>query len=354
MGAVTYSKLSGKNDATFGKFLHPIKALIENESNSWEKQRAIVDILCNVEKSNKYAETIFGQSDFDTFQSASEGQRAENDSVQLTYNKTIEHIPFMKEFTITKEMADDAKFGMGANMTSKPKSFVRAYYKTRTKLAAWAFIHGDQSNGVFNKAKVDLTCGDKLSLFNKAHTFALEKFKGKTQSNFFYDANLTNNEAEVSRALSVLSNKMRNFKDENNETMDYTPDIIIIPSNQAMLESKIKKVVGTMREAGDNHNDINLNFNNYTIVVLPGWETTDERFILMSSEANKALLGTMFFNRIPLDVSTEVDIHTRNMIWNGYCRFGIGHSTWKHCLMAVNGTAVSSTATNLNLGAITA
>ena len=63
----SYSVMSGKNDPMFGKFEHPIKALIENESNLCEKNKSILDVLFNVEKSNRYAETIMGESDFDTF-----------------------------------------------------------------------------------------------------------------------------------------------------------------------------------------------------------------------------------------------------------------------------------------------
>ena len=74
MSNFIYSAMSGKNDPMFGKFEHPIKALIENESNICEKQKSILDFLFNVEKSSRYAETIMGESDFDTFQSKQEGQ----------------------------------------------------------------------------------------------------------------------------------------------------------------------------------------------------------------------------------------------------------------------------------------
>ena len=166
--------MSGKNDAMFGKFEHPIKALIEEESNLCEKNKTILDVLYNVEKSNRYAETIIGESDFDTFMAKEEGQGAENDSVEKTYDKTISHVEFAKEFTITRKMADDAKFGMGANMKNKPKKFVRAYYKTRIKLAAEALINATSASMVFNRATVDLTVGDKLPLFSSKHTYATE------------------------------------------------------------------------------------------------------------------------------------------------------------------------------------
>ena len=102
---IVYSKLSGKNDAMYGKFEHPIKALIQNESNALEKKKSILDVLYNVEKSNRYAETVMGQSDFDVFQSVKEGQGAENDSVESTFKKTIEHIAFMKEFAANNPKA---------------------------------------------------------------------------------------------------------------------------------------------------------------------------------------------------------------------------------------------------------
>ncbi len=344
MSNFTYSASSGKNDPMFGKFEHPIKMIIENESNLCEKNKTILDRLFNVEKSNRYAETIMGESDFDTFQSKQEGQGAENDSVEKTYDKTIEHIEFAKEFTITKKMADDAKFGMGTNMKNKPRAFVRAYYKTRIKLAAQALINGTAESMVFNKARVDLTVGDKKSLFHSAHTYSTSKMKGKHQSNYFY-GDITSSSDVFEEALGIAANKLRNFKDENGETMGYTADILIIPCNRPKLEMMAKKVVGSERTTGSSNNDINTQYGNWTLVVLDGWETEDDRFMVMSSEANENLLGNMFFNRVPLDIRNGIDDHTRNMYWNGYCRFGVGFTTWKHIALFVNSSSEVTGAT---------
>ena len=341
MADVIFSAMSGKNDALFGKFEHPIKALIENESNAWEKKKNILDFLFNVEKSNNYAETIIGQSDFDTFQAKGEGQRAENDSVEQTYKKTIEHIEFAKEFTITRKMAADSKIGMGAQMKAKPAAFVRSYHKTKIKLGEWALANGTSANGVFNKATVDLTTGDGLPLFNGAHTYAKKGMKG-TQSNYFYGADLLTTEAGFESFLNLAANKIRNFKDDNGETMEYTADIVIIPGNRPHLEAIAKKVIGSERTVGSNNNDINIQYGNWNLVVLTGWQTEDDRCIVMSSEANRNLMANMFYNREKLDVRNEVDIHTRNYIWNGYCRFGAGFTTWKHALLMVDGSTAPS------------
>ena len=334
MSDFIYSAMSGKNDPLFGRFEHPIKALIENESNVCQQQKTILDVLFNVEKSNRYAETIMGESDFDTFQSKEEGDPAAHDTVQKTYNKTIEHIEFAKEFTITRKMAADAKFGMGANMKNAPRKFVRAYYKTRVKLAAQALINGTQNEMTFNGATVNLQTGDELPLFSSAHKYAKEDMTG-TQSNYFY-GDLTSDSATFENALATLANKVRNFKDENGEIMGYTADVLIIPCNRPGLEQMAKKIVGSERTTGTNHNDINTQYGNWTLVVLDGWETTDDRFMVMSSEANENLLGNMFFNREKLDITSDIDKHTRNYFWNGYCRFGVGFTTWKHIALAVD------------------
>ena len=343
MANFSYSVMSGKNDPMFGKFEHPIKALIESESNQCEKNKTSLDFLFNIEKSSRYSETIMGESDFDTFMAKGEGQEAENDSVQKTYDKNIEHIEFGKEFTITRKMADDAKFGMGANMKARPKKFVRSYYKTRVKLGAEALINATASSFVFNRATVDLTVGDKLPLFHNKHTYFTDKMKGKTQSNYFY-GEFSTDETKFEETLAILANKLRNFKDENGENMGYTADVLIIPCNRPKLEMMAKRVIGSERTTGSNNNDINTQYGNWTLVVLDGWETTEDEIMVMSSEANKNLMGNMFFNRVKLDIQNGIDPHTRNFFWNGYCRFGVGFTTWKHIIRLKTSTASTATA----------
>lgn len=348
MANVIYSAMVDKNEPMFGKFVHPIKALITSESDQWEKNKNLLKALFNVQKSNRYAETIMGQSDFDTFMSKGEGQGAENDSVETTFDKTIEHIEFAKEFTITKKMADDAKIGIGVNAESKAKHFIRAYHKTQVELAAQALANGTKASMVYNKATVDLVTGDKLPLFHSAHPYATANMKGKKQSNYFY-GQFTADTATLQKAMHTLAVQMRNFKDENGSNMGFVADTLIIPCNRPALESAAKVICGTERTAGSSNNDINTQYGGWTLVVLDGWETDDDRFMIMSSAANESLLGNMFFNRVALDIRSGVDDHTRNMYWNGYCRFGVGFTTWKHILLAVNSTDAVSGAEHLTI-----
>lgn len=343
---IIYSAGIQANEPMFGKFLHPIKALIENESNNLEKQKTILDVLYNVEKSNRYAETVMGESDFATFASKEEGAAAEKDTVQKTFDKTIEHIEFAKEFVITRKMADDAKFGIGANIKSKPKKFVRAYYKTKVDIAAKALINGKNATMTYSNSTVDLKTGDGKPLFSNAHPYALASMGSKTQSNLFY-GDISSSEEKFEIALNALANKVRNFKDENGATMGYVADILIIPCNRPQLEMMAKRVCGSERTTGSANNDINTQYGNWTLVVLDGWEVDKDEIMVMSSEANENLLANMFFNRVSLDITNDVDKHTRNFFWNGYCRFGVGFTTWKHIARCSQSTEAVTGATAL-------
>ena len=98
---IIYSKSHPYNNAAIGRLEAPIKMIIEHESDLLSKKGGICDWLFNVEKSNKFGESIVGQNEFDVFRATIEGNGAESDTISETYRKFIEHIQFTKEFVIT-------------------------------------------------------------------------------------------------------------------------------------------------------------------------------------------------------------------------------------------------------------
>lgn len=352
---IIYSKSSGLANGAIGKLETPIKMVIEHESDLQTKKGGICDWLFNVEKSGKFGETIIGQNEFDIFSAAEEGAGAENDSIVETYRKFIEHIQFMKEFTITAQMMEDANYGVAADAKRRAENFTRAYYKTMHKICEYALANGTATSGTFAKATLDLTAPDGLALFSSSHTYGGGSAAAGTQANFFWgdifasgssDARATS-AAVFEEALSELSFKLRNMKDENGEVLGYTADTIILPGNRPVAEVIAKKVCGSEGALGNGYNDVNLHYGNWNIIVMPNWQTSDNRCMIMSSEANKNLSGNMFFNRVPLTVSNWVDHHTGNYIWNGRCRFGVGFGTYKHILLAVDAESAVTGATAL-------
>ena len=348
---ISYSKSSGLTSAAIGKLETPIKMIIEHESDLITKKGGIATALFNIEKSNRFGETIVGGNEFDIFVGAEEGEFAEQDFIAETYSKFIEHIQYMKEFVISAQMMEDANYGIAADTKRRAENFARAYHKTINKICEFALMNGTSESGYFAALPVDLTAPDGLPLFNNAHKWgsAVRGISG-TQSNYFYGnvfstgaASARTPSAEVFEdALSKLSVKIRNMKDENGSPLGYTADTIIIPGNRPKLESIVKKVCGSESSVGAFTNEVNLHYGMWNVVILPNWQTTDDRIMIMSSEANKNLCGNMFFNRVPLTVSNWVDHHTGNYVWTGRCRFGVGFGSYKHILLAVDSASAVS------------
>ncbi len=345
----------GKSQETlgaYGKIDTPIKMIIEHESDMLSKKGGVCDWLFNVEKSSRFGETIIAENEFDVFKATVEGGSAALDTIKETSKKFIEHIQFTKEFIITAEMMEDANWGVASDAKRRAENFARAYYKTRNKICEAALINATNSTTEYAGATVDTTAPDGKPLFASGRII---NDGGATQSNFYYgnifgkttDATRTLSTEYFEEALSYLSVKMRNMKDENGYPLGYTADTIIIPGNKPKLESIVKKVCGSDGALGNGYNDINLHYGNWNVVVLPGWTPGDNRIMIMSSEANKNLSGNMFFNRIPLTVNNWVDHHTGNYIWNGRCRFGVGFGSYKHIMLAVDSENAVTGATKL-------
>ena len=352
---IVYSKNSNLNNAVFGKIQTPIKMVIEHESDVLSKKGGIRDWLFNVEKSNKFGETIITHNEFSTFKPTYEGSGAESDTVVQTRSKFIEHIQFMKEFIVTSEMLEDANYGLAIDAKRRAENFTRAYYKTMNTLCEMTLSAATTDYIEYGDTTLNLCTSDGKPLFHSTHTWGANVSSTGSQSNLFCGdicASGTGDSRTLSAAvleegIAELSNKLRNMKDENGEPMGYTADTIILPGNKSKLEQLVKKVCGSEYAPGNNHNDININYGRWNVVILPHWQTNDNRFMVMSSEANKNLCGNMFFNRIPLTISDWVDNHTGNYYWTGRCRFGIGFGSYKHILMAVDSATTISDHTKL-------
>lgn len=336
----SYIKSSGLNDATIGKISTPIKMVIEHESDLLERQGGTCSRLFNIEKSNHFGETIVIQKEFDIFRAVAEGNAATSDFISDMSRKFIEHIQFMKEFSISAEMIEDANFGIAADAKRRAQNFTRAYYKTKNKICEYALANATTYKGSFGGATIDLTSNDGAPLFSSEHIWGdavdQKQCNYYTTDLIYSGSDRAYTPEKFAPALFKLSCLLRNMKDENGEPIGYTADTIILPGNKPMLESVVKAVCGSESITGSANNDINLHFGNWNIVVMPSWQATDTRFIIMSSEANRNLSGNMFFNRVPLTISNWIDHHTGNHIWSGRCRFGVGFGSYKHVIMAVD------------------
>ena len=346
---VIYCKNDGAHFAAIGRIETPIKMIIERESNILDQKGGICDWLFNVEKSNRFAETIVSQGDFGIFMSTSEGEDANQDSFIENPGKYIEHIQFTKEFVITAEMMEDAVNGIATDAKRRAESFTRAYYRTRNKICETALAKGNEYSANFGGTTLNLTTWDDLPLFHNSHSCG-----SMPQSNYFW-GNFTTSASDSTKldaprfaeVLYMLSHELRSMKGDNGEILGYTADTIILPGNRPKLEAMVKAVCGSETSPFTTDNNINLHYGNWNIIVLPSWTTTRDEFMLMSSEANKNICGNMFFNRIPLSIDNWIDHRSGNYIWTGRCRFGVGFGNYKHILRAINSSDEIEDATEL-------
>jgi len=326
---IIYGKLGGEHDPEIGKYDKPIKMIIEKESNVWENKKGILENCFNQEKSNKFAETTLSEGGFFGFKAIKEGQRAPNLEKTSGFDKTIQHITYAGEFAITEEMIEDAKFGIASDTRRAAKEMTAGYYRLREKAVQQALINAVSASCNFADGTLDLTTGDGLSLFNKDHKY---KSRSGTQTNYFKNGTSTTmtSATVLPLLLKKLSSKIRNYKDENGDCLGYVADTILLPCNRPELEDNILKVCGSERVTGNGNNDVNTQYGNWNVMVLNGWECSSDKFMVMSSDANRELYANMFYRRVDPTVTAEKDFHTGDYQWKLRARFGIGFNTWKH------------------------
>lgn len=307
----------------------------EAQRNNYDN---IVSALTIEKNSKRWGEKSITMGGLGDFQAKTEGAAATQDDYEQGYEKFVEHATFALEVEISKELKDD---NMIDTARQKTINLVQAYKRTRARLATQAITGavGAATSISFNGATIDITTGDGKALFNEAHT--LKSVVGTTQCNFFSDVL-----GSTTVVLNKASNKMRNFKDDKGNVLGFMPDTVILPGNDPEYEDFVKRVIGSDGEVGTNNNDINTQRGKWKYVVDPEWtptiSSTNHPIILLSSEAMKALQGTKLFDRTKLDIMTDVDVHSRNLTYNGFARMSITHPNWRHVMMI--GSADSSTA----------
>lgn len=323
MGIIV-SKNSNLNDDLWNEWSDQLIAVMQDTDTEKNNADDFVNSVFNVKDSKKFGEKATALTEFSDFEMVEEGGSAVQDDLQEGFAKLIEHKAFMKKFVLTAEMAEDSAVDM---MKAKATNFVNSYKRSRAQYASNALTSQAATFSFGSATGLDSTTGDGKALFATDHP---SKKGDLTQSNVF-----TNAFGTTSAMLNRLANIGRNFKNSSGIAMGYTFDTIIIPSNCYELEDTIKKIIKTDLMVGSDLNDVNTQKGLWKLIVDPFWQVEEGKapYILMSSQANKEMLGNLFFDRIPLTMKDDVDIDTHNYIWSGRARFSAGFSNWSHVIL---------------------
>lgn len=326
------------NNREWDEWATLLDSVIFDSDAQRNKYDDIVTAITLEKTSKRWGEKSITMGGLGDFQAKAEGADATQDAYEQGYEKFVQHATFALEVEISKELKDD---NMIDDAKQKTINLVQAYKRTRARLATQAITKavGDTETISFNGTTIDVTTGDKKALFNEAHT--LKSISGATQSNYFSDVLGSN-----TTVLNKASNKMRNFRDDRGNVLGFIPDTIILPGNDPEYEDFVKRVIGSDGEVGSDHNDINTQRGKWKLVVDPEWQPTisqnDHPVILLSSEGLKALQGTKFYDRTKLDIMTDVDVHSRNLTYNGFARMSITFPNWRH-VMFLGSSAATTT-----------
>ena len=333
MAGIIFSESSGVNDSVFGKSQAPIKMIIEKSGEAYE-QESIVKELFNMETSSNYAEKITSMTAMDGFKPVGENGEYPKDHMQEGFSKTLEHVEWKDSFAISKAMVQDSKI---LDLKKRPEAFMAGFGRTRERFGAALFGGAISGKGSveFAGRKFDTTSADGVNLFSTAHKSKLNK---GSQSNMFSD--------EFSKdALAAMECKMQDFRGENGEILDVTPDLILIP-NDYLLKKAVFEAVGADKDPNTANNGFNFLFGRWTIVVwnyLNQFITAGSKpWVLGSSKYNKSNMGAVWFDRQPLEITSYIDNNNGSNCWNGDARFSAGFNDWRAYAVggAENGTTL--------------
>lgn len=333
--AINFSKSSGINDDLWNEWAGQLVAVMQDTDNEKNNDEEFLNSVFNVKKSKRFGEKATGVTEFGNFEIVGEGQDGIQDELQEGFAKLIEHKQFIKTFVCTAEMAEDSQIDV---MKTKAANFIRSYKRSRAQYASNALTaEGDAF--VYGKAtELDRTTGDAKALFATDHPGKLAGVGA--QSNVFTNAFGTD-----TAMLNRLANIGRNFKNESGHVMGYTFDTIVIPGNCPELEDTIRRIIRSDLTVGYNLNDANTQKGLWKLVVDHLWTVEEGKapYILMSSQANKELMGNTFYDRIPLSMKDDVEVKSHNLVWSGRARFSAGFYNWRHVIMggATAGTTLT-------------
>ena len=334
------SKNGGLIDDTWNVNAQMMEAYINDVYTEKSNFDAYVKEVFIAQKSDRFGEKIGSVTTVGDFTPmTADGANAPKVDIISGPTKTLVHTTFKEQFRITREAKEDAEIDM---MQAKARGMVQAYKRTRAKFASKALTANaeagtTQTTFAFGGVSgFDCTSADGKAVFAVDHPLVVND--GITQSNIF-----TNAFGNDDKMLQILANYGKNFLNNSGNVMGYDFDTIIIPSNCPNLEKVVKKIIRSELQVGSNYNDVNIQQGLWKLIIDPCWQVSagHEPYILMSSQANKELLGNKLYDRVSLDVTAHVDDDTDDMIWNGYARMSVGFPSWQHVIMG--GAAHGST-----------
>lgn len=335
MAGIVFTQTSGLNDSIYGKSQAPIKAIIEQNVESFQ-ERSLIDKIFYMDETNNFAEKYTSETSLGNFEATGENGAHPKTSMQEGYSQTITPVTWKNSFEVSAEMLEDAKYG---KIKSRANIFATSYNRTREEFAAALLAGGIKDEIIFGKAKHSTKSADGVCLFSKNHP-SITKGTGN-QSNIFTGA-------FSQTAMDTIQEKMQKFTDDDGHLLNIMPDTIIIP-NSGALKRAVFAAVGSELDPNTANNAVNFQLGLWNVLVwnyLPTGLGTGNKpyFIMADSEFIQDYMAAVWLDRVKLKVTSYIDHNTDANVWNGRARFEAGFNNWRGfaiCGEGLTGTALA-------------
>lgn len=326
-----FSKASGVNDSAFGSSQEPIKMMLEQQEEAFEKM-SIIDHVFFKDETKDFAAKYTIETSLGDFSPVGEGGKYPESQWQEGYSKVIEPETWKLQFAITQEMIEDAKMG---KVKSKGKQFMRSHNRTRELFAAGLLNNGNSATMNFGGKNFDITGADGKALFAVDHP----SITGGTavQSNL-YDAVFSYDN------LAYAEEKMHYFKDDDGNILTVTPDTIIVP-DKAEIKKAVFEAVGSDGNPTTANRACNIHLGRWNVIFSPYLArvsgATGDCWMLMDSSFNEAYEALVWLDRIPLTVRSVID-ESDNNLFKGRARYGCAPNNFRAIMCCAPGLAGAS------------
>lgn len=356
------------NNSAFNILQEPIKMILENEMEAFEKKSIIPEVFV-MKTSDKYREEYRSTTAMDGFKPTEDMEVAGISDFQESYNKQFVFQTWTNSFVVSKQTIED---NMAMSIEPKAMGFIKSYGRTREQYAvnmlgaALGKVNADLKITAQSGLGMDTVTGDidgvKQQYFHNAHKGVKINGTSKvTQSNKFYAVvdGLTNSnpiatdvEALVLDVIGQVESKMSVYKDDKGNIVPVEVDTIVMGENYR-LKDIITRGLKSKYGAAMGGNGVNLQFGKYKLVTsaylsgVDGFEDADNSLILLSSDRNREGLGAVWFDRKPLEVRSYKDDKTEANVWAGRARFGAGFGDFRAMSYITFGSAETANATQI-------
>lgn len=331
MADIVFTENSHLQDSVYGKVLDPLRMVIETRAEAFEQQ-SLLPKLFNMEKSNKYGESITGMTSMTGPQPVGEAGDYPSDGYQEGYRSVLEHVTWKDEFQISKEMLDDNNV---LQLKSRPTAFVKAWNRRRETFGIQMFGEAIQQNASFSIGNFSFSTkgADDQIVFATGHTSKTGRYG--TQSNLFADAFSPD-------ALAAMECAMQDFRDDNGVVLDVCPTTILIPNDYA-LKKLVFATLGADKDPETANNGANFLFGRWNVIVsqyLNQFITAGTKpWVLIDPHYNETSIGSVWYDREPMTISAKI-ADNDNLIHKGRARWSAGFHDWR--AFAVGGVSSGS------------